>query len=95
MSNHVFFQVCLAVILYFCFCDFRSSFLKVYPGYFHSHMTHVSLRECSQTLRLFHCIRGPMTEPRVWSGKNIYDDFKSKKTVGLLVCGKIFQYGKC
>ena len=45
MSNHGFFRCAWRPFLIFAFCDFRSNFLNVYPGYFHSHMTPVGLHE--------------------------------------------------
>ena len=48
MSNHGFFRCAWRPFWFFASCDFRSNFLKVYPGYFHSHMTPV--HECKVKL---------------------------------------------
>ena len=41
MRNHRFFRCAWRPFWIFAPCDFRSNFLKVYPGYFHSHLTPV------------------------------------------------------
>ena len=64
MSNHGFFRCAWRPFWIFAPCGFRSSFLKVYPVYFHSHMTLV--HECKVKHSASFIVYGVLYD-RAWS----------------------------
>ena len=55
----------------FAFCDFRSNFLKVYPGYFDSHMTPV--HKCKVKVSAYFIVYGVLWQSQeytMYCGKN-------------------------